>query len=232
VSLSPHRPPPKKVAKVHNAPAATAAKIELRRKVLEHLTPAHVFDCYCGPEGVMWAGAWKDAAGYVGCDLEWHQDDPRRRYVGDTLRVLRNVDLAPWNVFDVDAFGSPWEVLTILAARRTWAPGERGAVVITDGSGKRLNFGAAPKALCALVGLSNFERLVPLETSGDTLRRIALQAWLARCRLKVLHAWVAESRGTREQLGGGYPMDFKALVFEGLAPGEAPAPVEVPDGAP
>ncbi|HVH77139.1 MAG TPA: hypothetical protein VM755_19655 [Stellaceae bacterium] len=47
---------------------------------------------------------------------------------------MRAIDLAPFNLFDFDAWGSPWEHVAILCARRPVQPGERIGLVLTDGS--------------------------------------------------------------------------------------------------
>ena len=65
----------------------------------------------------MWREVWHEAAAYVGCDLKWYRDE-RLAYVADNRRVLRAIDLKPFNVFDFDAWGAPWEQVLILIARR------------------------------------------------------------------------------------------------------------------
>jgi hypothetical protein len=117
-----------------NARHGLDTKAQIRRYVIDALTPARtvVFDAFAG-EGRMFAAVWKDAAGYVGCDEEWHNDD-RCCFVGDNRRVLRAIDLAPFTCFDLDAYGSPWDQLTIIAARRRLKPGERLGLLLTDGT--------------------------------------------------------------------------------------------------
>ena len=118
-----------------NAKHGTPTKVQLRRHVLAAVTPerAVVFDAFAG-EGKMYQAVWKDAAGYVGCDERWH-DDERCCFVGDNHRVLRAIDLAPFTVFDLDAYGSPWDQLTIIAARRPrLGPGDRIGILLTEGT--------------------------------------------------------------------------------------------------
>lgn len=202
--------------KAHNSPASLAAKLELRTNVLSEVTPAHVFDAFCGPDGMQWQGAWKHAASYVGCDTDFKLGDPRRRYVGDSRRVMRCIDLAPFNVFDFDAFGSPWEWLIILAARRIWAPGERGAVVITDGSYMTAQFGRTTRGVSELLGIGTAVGLAPIGATAEALQAISLSAWLNRSRVRMLRMWRVEGGGTRQALGGGLKMVYTAVVFEGL----------------
>jgi len=203
-------------AKVHNS--TTGPKVELRELVLAAIDPASVFDAFCGPEGAMWSGVWNRASRYLGVDEELRFPDPRRRFVGDSRLVMRAIDLAPYNVFDFDAFGSPWEWMVILAARRRWAPGEKGAVVLTDGSGFKTAMGFVSNAVSDLTGFKAGHGLVPKAETADALAELALQSWLARSRVKLLQRWEMRSRGSQEAKGetGGFPMVYSALVFEGL----------------
>lgn len=142
-----------KPGQTNNHPAARAAKADIRRKVMAELGAdhVHVFDAFAG-DGAMYREVWNEAAGYVGCDLEWYRDE-RTAFVANNLRVLRAIDLAAFNVFDFDAYGSPWEQAVILAARRGVKPGERLGLILTEGSGLNLKMGGYPGALRLLAGL-------------------------------------------------------------------------------
>src|SRR5262252_2796473 len=93
--------------KTNTAPIARAAKIEIRRNLLAAIKPARVFDAFAGA-GELHDAVWCEAAEYVGCDEKWFRDH-RLMYVADNRRVLRAVDLTAFNIFDLDAYGSPWE---------------------------------------------------------------------------------------------------------------------------
>jgi hypothetical protein len=196
------------MTKTDNNESGTRAKAELRTNVLEAMGEAHVFDVYCGLEGVMHSLVWHRAASYMGCDLRWNMSDKRRRFVGDSLRVLRCVDLSPYNVFDVDAYGDPWPSMIVLMARRTWKPGERGAVVITDGSLLKTRFGVSTRGITELAGMG--VRFAPTHQSGEMLGRLALSAWLKRQSLKPVHLWEAVAASAK----GSNKMHYTALVFE------------------
>ena len=112
---------------------------------------AHVFDAFAGA-GEMHDQVWVRAASYVGCDLEFYRDD-RMAFAADNLRVLRAIDLAPFNVFDFDGYGSPWEQCVILAARRPLLPGERLGLVLTEGSGLDMRLRGLPGVMAYLAGM-------------------------------------------------------------------------------
>ena len=141
-----------KAPKIHNADSAIAAKVEMRRNVLNALTPEKsiVFDAFSGP-GEMYNAVWNEAAGYVGCDEQWFNDD-RTCYAADNRRVMRCIDLQPFTVFDLDAFGSPWDQVTILAARRRLRPGERVGVLLTQGDTKTTRYRGS-NAMLQLAGI-------------------------------------------------------------------------------
>lgn len=194
--------------KTDNNASALAAKVRLRLNVLAELNPARVLDCFCGA-GEMYRQAWAQAAEYAGCDERpWSPADPVSRFVVDNRRLLRALDLQRFNVFDLDAYGSPWEQMMIIADRRRWAPGERGAVVLTDGSALRLKFGdiVPTPALRELLGAEGAQ---PGAASAALLLDRAESAWLRRAGVRLVRSW----RATRK---GGTEMRYSALVIEGL----------------
>jgi hypothetical protein len=200
--------------KVHNSPAAAGQKVDLRRHALAFVggpSKARVFDVFAG-RGMMHAEVWEPAAVYVGCDETWQPSDPGRRYVGDNRLVMRAVDLSGFNVFDFDAYGSPWEQMLILAARRRWKKGEMGALVVTDGSSLNLRFGSAPKAIGQLCDLSR-RRFVPKISMGVSIQRTALVRWCQEARVTLQKMWRAEGNGSGKRT---QPlMVYTAIGFEG-----------------
>lgn len=139
--------------KTNNHRKSRSDKIELRRLVLEHMPDSRVLDAFAG-SGSMYRQAWKDATYYVGCDTRWYPDE-RLAYVVDNRLLLRAIDLQAFNVFDLDAYGSPWEQVAIICARRTVAPGEQIALVLTDGSRLNMKMGGLPLAIRSMAGFVN-----------------------------------------------------------------------------
>lgn len=193
-------------SKIRNHPQARAAKAWIRALVLEAVGAAHVFDAFAG-DGRMHADVWSRAASYVGCDLEWFRDG-RLAYVADNLRVLRAVDLAPFNVFDLDAFGSPWEQALIIAARRKAAPGERIGLAVTEGSGLALKMGDLPRAMAELLGLRG--RPAGSIRWQEELIGQALQRLAQRMGARLVQRWDARR-------GGGSAMRYIGIVIEGVS---------------
>jgi hypothetical protein len=197
--------------KVDNNPLMREAKLDLRRRVLAEVSPAHVLDAFCG-RGEMYRAVWKGAAAYAGCDERpWEPTDPPR-YVADNLRLLRALDLSPFNVFDLDAYGSPWEQAELVLHRRRWGKGEVGALILTDGSARFLRLGNVPHALARLTGVRGGEAM--LDAAYD-LQRLALSAWLKQARVKVRKTWQARTPVHPKFV----PMVYTAVVFEGLGEG-------------
>lgn len=194
--------------KTHNKPEATRAKIEIRKRVLEAIGPgeARVFDAFAGA-GTMHRRVWHDAAACVGCDTDWYRDD-RLAYVADNRRVMRAIDLWTFNVFDLDAFGSPWEQCLILADRRSpLQPGERLGLVLTEGSGLKLKMGSYPTAMRLLAGIRR--GAVGGSRSTDELIDRCVAGLCARMRAEVSQRWQA---GTSR---GSSAMRYVSLILVG-----------------
>lgn len=190
---------------VDNNAHGKTAKVEIRELVLEHVQPARVFDAFCGVDGIMHRAVWHRADAYIGCDLKWDIADERPRYCGDSLRVLRNVDLSPWNVFDIDCYGDPWSALHIIMHRRFWAKGELGAVVFTDGSAARTRFGRSSKAIQKMTGLP--EKFAPTHLSAAPISGIAIANWINQQELSIVKRWTAAARNSKQ---------FESIRYTGL----------------
>jgi hypothetical protein len=178
------------IPKVDNAKGAKKAKVQLRRNVLEAIgrRDAHVFDAFAGA-GAMYDAVWHEAASYVGCDTHWHQD-ARTCYVADNQRVLRGIDLTRFTIFDLDAYGAPWDQLTLLAARRPIQAGEQIGVVLTEGTWLKTRTGLIPHALRRATGL-NFKTPILSAEGYDELIGRALMGAVTKMQGRIVRRWLA-----------------------------------------
>jgi hypothetical protein len=195
---------------VFSAPAAREKKIELRQLVLEHVRPAKVFEAFSGLSE-MWEGAWQLADDYTGCDIApLKLDEPMARMCCDNQLALRALDLQRFNVFDFDAFGSPWNCALILATLRKWKPGEQGAVVLTDGSSLKIRYGELPHAMANLIGCS--PKCSAKTAIAANMQQLALQGFARRAGVTITNLWRFEGNGSGK---GGQMMMYSATCFEG-----------------
>ncbi len=195
-----------------NNPEVFAAKVAIRERVLKAISAAHVLDCYAG-SGKMHKAVWSKAASYVGVDERFFFDR-RTAYVCDNRLLLRAIDLEPFNVFDADAYGSPWEQLLIIARRRPVDPGERIGLVITEGSSIKMKFGSLPFAMSELAG-------VPADAAGVSKNQVMIVnqaiAGLAKAMgCRIVNRWQASGKTGSRVL-------YIGLVLEGIGGGMAAA---------
>lgn len=177
--------------KVDNNPQAERAKVTIRRNVMTALgEPARVFDAFAG-EGGMYRQVWREAAHYVGCDMRFVRDE-RLAFVADNRRVLRAIDLTAFNVFDFDAYGSPWEQLYIVAARRPLRGGETVGVVITDGQGLQMKMGSVSTAFSLLAGVA--PKMPGMNQAQDEVMSRAIGRLATMMRATVAQRWQAIGR--------------------------------------
>lgn len=197
---------------VDNHAAAFPAKRDLRAWAMGEVGEAHVFDAFCGESGAMYDAVWHRAASYVGCDFKIEWPDRRRRFVGDSLRVMRAIDLSPFNVFDLDAYGDPWKHMLVLADRRAWAPGEVGAVALTEGVDRRIRM-CGPVGWDELIG-----RRVRASASNLTEQyaRQAVRAWADRAGVEIVEWRRAKRRAASNVF-------YSAITFRGTG-GAGPSP--------
>jgi hypothetical protein len=174
---------------VDNSPRGQAAKIEIRRHILTELGgEARVFDAFAGA-GHMYRAVWREAACYSGCDKRYFADG-RRMFAADNRRVLRSIDLSAFNVFDLDAYGSPWEQALIIAERRKAAPAERIAFALTEGDGLSYKGNIVPAAVSQLIGLENGKTPALCRRRDEVVQRLLL-ALADRMGARMTRCWAA-----------------------------------------
>lgn len=193
--------------KTNNHPKSAAMKIAMRRYLLTAIPGARVFDAFAG-SGKMYREVWREAAAYTGCDLKWYRDE-RSVFVAKCQRVLRAIALDDFDIFDLDAYGSPWEQVQIIAARRRLAPGDKLGLVLTDGSGLKLKMGQCPKALAQLCNLQQ-SRIPGINRVHAMLIDQALTEVCRRMGARIVSRQEHDRPGSSE-------MKYIALLLEGVA---------------
>ena len=192
--------------KTDNHPQSLNKKVALRRHLLATVPQPRVFDAFAG-SGKMYRQVWQEAQAYCGCDLKWYRDS-RSVFVAKSERVMRTIDLSAFNIFDFDAYGSPWLHVQILAARRRIAKGETIGLCLTDGCGLKLKMGQAPAALAELCSLSSAN--VPgINRVHSLLIDLAMTEFCRRTHTRLVAEWVHRRPGKSEML-------YLAFVLQGV----------------
>jgi hypothetical protein len=194
-------------SKTDNNPRAFTAKVDIRQRVFNEIAATgdvRVFDAYAG-SGEMYSAVWNKAKAYTGCDLKWERDG-RRMFVGDNRRVMRSIDLRPFNVFDLDAYGSPWEQAIIVAGRRRVGPGELFGLVLTEGSGLAMKVNVIAGALQELTGLRT--GAAGVFKNRDFICNRAITGLARRMSCTVVKQWRADGKT-------GASMRYIGLVLKG-----------------
>jgi hypothetical protein len=191
--------------KTDNNPQAFRAKVSIRQSVLAAVGPDKaVFDAFAGT-GEMYSAVWKEAKHYTGCDQKPHRDG-RLMFCADNRRVLRAIDLAPFSIFDLDSYGSPWVQAIILTDRRRVAAGEQLGLVLTEGAGFAYKSNIVPEAIAVLTGLRT--GIVGLSKKQDAVIDKAITGLARRMGCAVEKRWQAEGRT-------GASMRYIGLVLKG-----------------
>lgn len=199
-------------SQTHNNPAAKGAKIEIRRRVFQAIKAegqgVRVFDAYAG-KGELHRAVWHEADAYTGCDLEpVDPGDERLMFCAPNERVLRCIDLSPFNIIDLDAFGSPYTQAIIVASRRIVRKGEAFGLVITDGTGFKLKMHSAPGDLLHLIGMRGGVPAGVMRMQSEIID-LAVYAISRRMGCEVEKQW-------RTELTQGSQMKYVGLVLRGV----------------
>lgn len=209
--------------KTDNARGAFAAKVTIRRDVMAAVceqAPPSVFDAFAGA-GELYQAIWKYAPSYVGCELKGWQKDSRLMYCADNRRVMRAIDLMQFNVFDLDAYGSPWEQAMIIADRRPVLPGERLGLVLTEGAGLAYKTNVVPSAVRQLGGIK--QGTVGLNRKQDQIIDRMLAGLARRMRCTIERQWRAKGKTSAIMVYIGVVLRGLSVREDGAKPaGERP----------
>ena len=149
-------------------------KVELRHWILETLAVSNprILDCYCGPGG-MWEKAYSSTSNYVGLDKTLYRDS-RTTLVCENVDYLKSADLDQFDVFDLDAFGSPMEALAITCNRIRWKSRSRIGIVLTDGTGLNAKLNATSVAYVKYLGISRHRKTPIQNKERDTFLKMCI----------------------------------------------------------
>ena len=193
----------------HNS--ALTAKVEIRRWLVEQLGGSpRVLDCFCAG-GMLWERAYSKTERYLGLDLRQF-DDARRTIVCDSRRFLRHADarLEYFDLFDLDAFGSPLEHLAIICSRIRPKRGSRVGFVLTDGTEFNSKMNGTNIGLLDYVGVARHKKSRVQMHYRNQIFGMAVAKALKTAGLREVEARVAE----KDQVSAEAGMRYIAILAE------------------
>jgi len=131
--------------------AKISAKKDIREFVMSQIAKQSVLEVFSGL-GEMYDSVWHKADDYQGID-KVKVFDSRDTLCGDAHKLIRRADVQRFNIFDIDAYGSPYEILDYIT--QTIRPCGDVAFVLTDGTNMDLKLGRVCKGIRNFVGIEN-----------------------------------------------------------------------------
>ena len=117
-----------------------SAKVALRNHFLREVSrPADVLECFAGAKREI-SHACYESENVIGLDIKTSDKTIKI----DNKKFIASADLSQYNFFDLDAYGSPYELLLNIFNRRSKIAGEF-VVVLTEGMWLTLNYGSGSK---------------------------------------------------------------------------------------
>lgn len=111
-----------------------------------------VLEVFCG-DGQMYKEVWKLSKRYTGIDKVKFFDD-RHTICGDAEKITSNINFFEYDVFDIDAYGSPYNVLYNLLPGIKRANKKQVYFAITDGTNMDLKMGRISRGLRKIIGIN------------------------------------------------------------------------------
>lgn len=166
-------------------------KIIIRKKLLEQLQNPSVLECFAG-HGHIWRECYTGLP-YLGLDLKPIKDQRNILQI-DNRKFLRSADLSPFNLFDIDAYGSPWHQFLIIMNRRKIIPGEKIAIAITDGLTFKMSMSDCPIGLKKYIGIPPAMKIPCLSKHQEFINRLLVQNACKEKNLQIQTALIATNK--------------------------------------
>ena len=117
-----------------------SAKVAMRNHFLRKMSrPANVLECFAGAKRELYHACY-ESDNVTGLDLKTSDKTIKI----DNKKFIASADLSQYNFFDLDAYGSPYELLLNIFNRRSKIIGEF-VVILTDGMWRKLLYGSGSK---------------------------------------------------------------------------------------
>lgn len=130
--------------------ARVDAKVLLRESIFNEFQYApSVLEIFCG-SGEMYDAVWKNATKYNGVDVNKYFDE-RDTICGDAEKALKIINIKQYEVFDIDAYGSPYDILYKIL--NDIGDFRKFGFVITDGTQMDLRMGRVCSGIRKLSGI-------------------------------------------------------------------------------
>ena len=193
--------------------SSVSAKIEFRKALMSKIgiEDPWILDCFCG-SGVMHKEAYSSTNNYLGLDLKYYSDD-RRTIVCDNKRMLRQIDLEGYDIFDLDAYGTPMPAFTIICDRFRWTLKDKIAFVMTDGSGLNAKYNNLSQELFNYIQISRHLKTRFQHEEMDTILFMSILKGVETLKGKIRDLEVI---GKDHRSFSGVPLRYISFIVEKL----------------
>jgi hypothetical protein len=138
----------------------------------------------------MYREVWSKAKEYVGIDLNPHSLAPT--LAGDNRILIRYFDMDAFNIFDVDAYSSPWQLARYIVKNRRKAPFH---IVLTSGEKRGMQTPHCNKFIRAVLGLQAFSDCRMLHRFHNLVVEIMIKNLLELRWSRKSRIWICRDMG-------------------------------------
>lgn len=169
-----------------------SAKLGIREYLLKYFEYSSVLDCFCG-DGFMFDNVWHSADEYTGIDIKKFFTKKRKVICADNLKFLKVESIKKYNIFDIDAYGSPYEQLSIIIKKLENEEPKTVGFSITDGTQIDLRMGRICKGMAEMTELS-VNRIKKAHKLHDDLINIVIKNIQKRLKSTIKYSKIATGR--------------------------------------
>ena len=156
----------------------TNAKIALRKHFLNKIDNPTILECFGGEDRILYNACYKKFK-TVSLDIKSSDD----MLTIDNKKFIASVDLAKYNFIDLDAYGSPYELLLNILKRKRHD--QKYGVILTDGLQRNLGYGSGGGLIQTIINNPKKIRIPMLNHHHIDIIRLILKKLSTRYETRI-----------------------------------------------
>lgn len=166
------------------------AKVALREYFLSKIKNPVVLECFAGENRILYHACYRD----LECTSLDKKTIPGVLSI-DNKKFIASRDISGYNFFDLDAYGSPYELMLNIFKKKSLRK-DKFVVIITDGMARNLGYGAGSKLIQTIINNQSGVRIPNLNDYHEYIINLMLHKLSNKYNITI-----SESKMVKEETG-------------------------------
>ncbi len=166
------------------------AKVQLRNLFLSTIQTPSILECFAGEQRILYNACYKN---YPCISLDKKKIDGVLCI--DNKKFIASRDLSKFNFFDLDAYGSPYDLLLNIFKKKHKEDSEF-CIIVTDGLARNLGYGDGGKLIQTVINNYSRIRIPCLNDYHEFIIKILLKKLSSKYHIEISYVKIVREEST------------------------------------